>query len=54
MLILTINELRSISKGRNIDGYTNVFKKLLEDLFTKPQKSKRLVPSGVVHGGAGK
>ena len=31
-------ELRPIAKGRNKDGYENMSKKQLEDLFTKPQK----------------
>ena len=41
---LTINELRSIVKGRNIDGYTYISKKQLKDLFTKPQRSKIVIP----------
>ena len=42
MLNLTITELRSISKGRNIIGYKGMSRKQLEDLFTKTQKSKYL------------
>ena len=43
MLNLTITELRSISKERrNINEYKGMSIKQLEDLFTKPQKSKYL------------
>ena len=40
MLNQTINELRSVAKGRNIDGYKNISKNKLDDLFFKPQRSK--------------
>ena len=40
MLNLSISELRLIAKARNTDGYKNMSKKQLEDLFTKPQRSK--------------
>ena len=42
MLNLTITELRSTSKGRNINEYKGMSIKQLVDLFTKPQKSKYL------------
>ena len=40
MLKQIINELRSVAKGRNIDGYKNMSKNKLDDLFFKPQRSK--------------
>lgn len=43
MLNLTIRESRSIVKGKNIGGYKNLFKKWLEDLINKPQRSKLTV-----------
>ena len=39
---LTISELRSIVKGRNIDGWQNLSKKELEDLLPKPKKKNWL------------
>ena len=44
MLNLTISKLRSIAKGTNIDGYKNMSKNQLENLFTKSKISKIPIP----------
>ena len=40
ILNLTISELWLIEKERKIDGYKNMFKKQLDDWFTKLQRLK--------------
>ena len=40
ILNLTISELWLIEKERKIDGYKNMFKKQLDDWFTKLQRIK--------------
>ena len=40
-LNLIISELKSITKGKNMDGHKNMSKKQSEELFIKPQRSKR-------------
>ena len=44
MLNLTISESRSFARGRNIDGYKDMPKKQLKDLFTKPQRFRIPIP----------
>ena len=40
-LNLIISELKSITKEKNMDGHKNMSKKQSEELFIKPQRSKR-------------